>query len=387
MDEKNIQNLNPAGLYIHIPYCKRKCSYCCFHFSTNLSTRKELVQALLKEIKTRSVELAKFQINTLYLGGGTPSLFEEDELDSIFSAIKSHYHLNSAAEISIETNPDDITPDYTNQLLNLGINRISIGVQSFFDEDLKWMNRAHTAKQSTMAIEIVKRAGFENISIDLMYGLPGLTQKRWQDNLLKLQKFEIPHFSAYSLTLEERTSLHHLVQNKKILIPEDDETICQMGHLLDFCEVNNYEAYEISNFCKNGFRSKHNSSYWEGIPYLGFGPSAHSYIDSKRSWNVSNNNEYIKALETDAPYSSFEKLSTTEHYNEYIMLQLRRIEGLDLNYIAIHFPDFLSTVESVLQKQIALKNIHQVNARYCLTRQGKTLADFVSSELFILNKT
>lgn len=385
MDAPTSQYLNPAGLYIHIPYCKRKCSYCCFHFSTNLTTRKELVQALLKEIKIRSSELKSHTIHTLYFGGGTPSLLTEIELYEILSTIKDHYRLFPEAEISIETNPDDLTISYSMSLLNLGFNRISIGIQSFFEEDLKWMNRAHTAKQSRDAIEIVKNIGFKNFSIDLMYGLPSTNHDRWKDNLDGLLQFNIPHFSAYSLTLEERTSLHHLVNEKKILIPPDEETVQQMDYLLDFCEINNYEAYEISNFSKLGFRSKHNSSYWEGIPYLGFGPSAHSYMHPFRSWNISNNNAYINALANDKSVSMQEKLSAHELYNEYIMLQLRRIEGLDLEYIASHFPEFLTTTEHELQKQLKLKNIQLLNGRYQLTRYGKTIADAISADLFVVN--
>lgn len=385
MDETNKLYLNPAGLYIHIPYCKRKCSYCCFHFSTNLSTRNELVQALLKEIKIRASELTSYTIHTLYFGGGTPSLFTETELFEILDTIKSHYQLLPEAEISIETNPDDLTSVYSKNLLNLGFNRISIGIQSFFEEDLKWMNRAHTAMQSREAIENVKNTGFKNLSIDLMYGLPSTNQNNWKFNLNELLQYNIPHFSAYSLTLEERTTLHHLVNKKKILIPPDEETIRQMEYLLDFCEINNYEAYEISNFSKLGFRSKHNSSYWEGIPYLGFGPSAHSYIHPFRSWNISNNNAYINAIAHDKIFSMQEKLNDFDLYNEYIMLQLRRFEGLDLEYIASHFPQFLTIAKTELQKQIQLENVQFLNGRYQLTRQGKTIADSVSADLFVVN--
>lgn len=384
MDVTKKPYLNPAGLYIHIPYCKRKCSYCCFHFSTNLTTRNELVQALLKEIKIRASELSNHTINTLYFGGGTPSLFTESELYEILNTINENYQLLPEAEISIEANPEDITSAYSTSLLNLGFNRISIGIQSFFDEDLKWMNRSHTSEQSRDTIEIVKNAGFKNLSIDLMYGLPSTDQNSWKDNLNELINYNIPHFSAYSLTLEERTSLLHLVKEKKLVIPPDEETIRQMNYLLDFCELNQYEAYEISNFSKSGFRSKHNSSYWEGISYLGFGPSAHSYIHPHRSWNVSNNNAYIKALAHDESFSLQEKLNVNELYNEYIMLQLRRIEGLDLEYIANHFPEFLTYAESALQKQLKLKNIQFLNGRYQLTRQGKTIADSVSSDLFVV---
>lgn len=214
MGETNRPYLNPAGLYIHIPFCKRKCSYCCFHFSTNLSTRNELVQALLKEIKIRASDLPNQTIHTLYFGGGTPSLFTETELYEILHTIKGNYQLLPEVEISIEANPDDITNAYSTSLLNLGFNRMSIGIQSFFEEDLKWMNRSHTANQSRDAIETVINAGFINLSIDLMYGLPSTDQNRWKDNLNELIKYNIPHFSAYSLTLEERTSLHHLVNEK-----------------------------------------------------------------------------------------------------------------------------------------------------------------------------
>lgn len=385
MDEINSLSLNPAGLYIHIPYCKRKCSYCCFHFSTNLSTRDELVKALLKEIIIRASELSNYTIHTVYFGGGTPSLFTESELYEILNTIKKHYHILAEAEISIETNPDDLTSFYTTCLLNLGFNRISIGIQSFFEEDLKWMNRAHTAKQSRDAIEIVINTGFKNFSIDLMYGLPSINHKRWEQNLNELLLYNIPHFSAYSLTLEERTTLLHLVNNNKILIPPDEETVWQMDYLLNFCEINNYEAYEISNFSKLGYRSKHNSSYWEGIPYLGFGPSAHSYIHPFRSWNISNNIAYINAIVNEKTFSTQETLSVNDLYNEYIMLQLRRLEGLDLKFIADNFPEFFPYAKTELHKHLKLKNVQLIKGRYQLTRQGKTIADAVSADLFVVN--
>jgi oxygen-independent coproporphyrinogen-3 oxidase len=378
------ENMKPAGLYIHIPYCKRKCSYCNFYFSTNLSTKGGLLQALTKEIEMRAEEASPLAIQTIYLGGGTPSLMNVVELASLFNVIKSKYQIDPEAEITLEANPDDLTRDYLNQLTDLGINRLSIGVQSFFDADLSWMNRAHVAKQSHESIELTIKSNIKNFSIDLIYGLPGSNPDSWIKNLNIIRDYEVPHLSCYALTIEERTALSHRVKEKSLIIPEDSNTIEQMDALLDFCESNQYEAYEISNFAKEGFRSKHNSSYWKGIPYFGFGPAAHSYNNGIRRWNIANNALYIQTIEQNLPYYETETLSLKNQCNEYLMLQLRRIEGIDESYLLNQYEDYFPEIKSALQKQIDMGNIQIQNSNFILTRQGKHIADEVSAGLFVV---
>ncbi|MBK9727718.1 MAG: radical SAM family heme chaperone HemW [Saprospiraceae bacterium] len=373
----------PAGLYIHIPYCKRKCSYCNFHFSTNLRTKNLLFNALIFEIETRSAEGDSFIIQSIYFGGGTPSLLNESELNKLLNTIRTNYKLTKNPEITLEANPDDLNPGYLDQLLQLGINRLSIGVQSFHEPDLRWMNRAHNVKQSHDAIEFTIQAGFSNFSIDLMYGLPGQNYQSWLKNLEYVLGYQAPHFSAYALTLEEKTDLYKKVQLNTIQLPEEFSNLTQMDCLLDFCDAHSYEAYEISNFSKKSFRAKHNSAYWEGVPYFGFGPAAHSYLGDIRRWNIANNNLYIQAIENNLIYFETEVLSKKNHCNEYLMLQLRRIEGLDLVYIEHHFGEFFSYIKSQVLKQIEIGNMTIINEKYCLTRKGKYIADQISVNLFV----
>lgn len=378
------ETMKPAGLYIHIPYCKRKCTYCNFHFSTNLSTKHSLLNALIKEIELRAEEASPFLIQSIYLGGGTPSLLKESELIKLFQTIQSNYKFDTNPEITLEANPDDINDEYMNHLNLVGINRLSIGVQSFFDKDLSWMNRAHNAHQSFESIEMVIKAGFKNFSIDLMYGLPDINLDTWTSNLNNVLVYDIPHISCYALTIEERTALSEQVKQNKIIVPEDSYTLDQMDVLLDFCEVNNYEPYEISNFAKSGFRSKHNSAYWDGIPYFGFGPAAHSYINDIRRWNVANNSLYIQAIENKLPYFETEILSRKDKCNEYLMLQLRRIEGLSVRYLEKYFEEFSSTIKLQMDIQMERGNINFYNGKYVLSRKGRYIADEISSSLFVL---
>lgn len=374
-----------AGLYIHIPYCKRKCSYCNFHFSTNLNTIDLLLEALITEITQRSQENKNYKIQSLYFGGGTPSILNLRQLEGIFNALNSNYSFLPNAEISIECNPDDIDQELLQTLKSFGVNRISLGVQSFDPEDLEWMNRSHSSLQSATAIEAIKNSGFDNFSIDLMYGLPNSSQTKWEYNLNHIIKYDCPHFSAYALSIEERTALMHQYRHKLISPADDLSSLDQMNTLLDFCEAHGYEDYEISNFAKPGFHSRHNSSYWSGINYLGFGPSAHSYSDQIRRWNVANNNLYIKCIKENLPYFDSEELSTKDRYNEYIMLNLRKKEGISLTGLEQLFPqfaeDFYQQIVGLLEKD----EVIMANRQIRLTRSGKAQADRISSELFQLS--
>ncbi|MBK9107222.1 MAG: radical SAM family heme chaperone HemW [Saprospiraceae bacterium] len=382
----NIANKLSAGIYIHIPYCKRKCTYCNFHFSTNLKTLEEMNKAICDEIEIRKVEAKSYSIQSIYLGGGTPSLLSGSALEKIMATIYDHYHVKSDCEITLEANPDDIDPLKLNTWLQLGINRLSIGIQSFHEEDLGWMNRSHTAEQAKACLIEVKSAGYQNFTIDLMYGLPASSKEKLQFNLDQLLTFQVPHFSAYALTPEERTALIHLYKTGNLKPPEDIHTVKQMYQILDFCEGTAYEAYEISNFAKPGFRSRHNSSYWKGLPYLGFGPSAHSYDGVIRRWNIANNNLYIQNISIEQAYSEREVLSDVDHFNEYILLNLRRVEGLNLKHIQLTFAPFYAQFLKDIQVQLDRKDILFDGTSYILSRQGRTQADRISAEMFAVKQ-
>lgn len=374
-----------AGLYIHIPYCKRKCSYCNFHFSTNLNTIDLLLEALVSEITQRSNENKDYKIQSIYFGGGTPSILNSRQLELLFTALNSNYSLIQDCEISIECNPDDIDLQLLNNLKSFGVNRISLGVQSFDQEDLEWMNRSHSALQSAKAIESIKNSGFDNFSIDLMYGLPNSSVDKWKYNLNSIIQYDCPHFSAYALTIEERTTLIHKYRNKQIFPADDISSLEQMNILLDFCESNNYEDYEISNFAKQGYRSRHNSAYWNGIPYLGFGPSAHSYSEHSRRWNIANNNLYIKCIKENIAYFDFEELSVKDRYNEYIMLNLRKKEGIPIQKLEQLYPQFMEEFNQHIVRLADMGEVIIENSHIRLTRSGKAQADRISSELFRLS--
>ncbi|MBK8954893.1 MAG: radical SAM family heme chaperone HemW [Saprospiraceae bacterium] len=383
-NDLNISNKKFAGIYIHIPYCKRKCSYCNFHFSTNLTTMDALMQALLKEISARAPEALEYGIQSMYLGGGTPSLLSPNIFEKLFETILKYYHLSEDCEITLEANPDDIHTDLLRDWKTCGINRLSIGIQSFHQEDLNWMNRTHTVKQALESLNQVNAANYSNFTLDLMYGLPGSNSEKLKFNLEQIQKSGTPHFSAYALTLEERTALVHLYK-KDILQPvEDINTIEQMYQILDFCEASGFEAYEISNFAKPGYRSRHNSSYWQGLPYFGFGPSAHSFDGLCRRWNISNNNAYIQNIQQENSYFESEVLSDTDKYNEYILLNLRKKEGVDFHQIEMKFPQFAERFLKEIKRHLGNGEIHVSANSYILTRKGKSQADRISSELFQL---
>jgi len=345
-----------AGLYIHIPFCKQKCNYCDFHFSVSLKNKAELIEALKKELILRKDEVQE-SVETIYFGGGTPSIFMYDELAGIFEVIQANYSINPKAEITLEANPDDLSLKYLKEIKNLNFNRLSIGVQSFFDADLQFMNRAHTAKEAVFAIENAKELGFQNLTIDLIYGVPNMSLDRWKQNLELFSSLDIPHLSSYALTVEAKTVLAYAIKKKKIKPLDDELAKIHFEFLVDFMKEHSYIQYELSNFAKKGSESKHNTSYWQGKKYLGFGPSAHSFNTTSRSWNVANNSKYIKSLRAGELPSEIEELSKSMQYNEYIMTGLRTIWGVDTNKIKIDFGDqylsyFNSRNKKYLEKQI-----------------------------------
>jgi oxygen-independent coproporphyrinogen III oxidase len=327
-----------AGIYIHIPYCKVACHYCNFHFSTNVAHLNDFVKALFHEISLQKNFLGNEIVETIYFGGGTPSVLEEKHFTAVLNELFRHFSIADNTELTIEANPDDITAEKLNAWKNAGINRLSIGIQSFFDDDLKWMNRSHNASQAFKTIELSQVAGIENINIDLIYGLPGLTNNRWLENLEIFSGMNIPHLSAYSLTVEPETALEKMIQKGKKQIPDDNAASNHFSLLMDFTGLKNYEHYEISNFSLPGHYSKHNTSYWFGKKYLGLGPSAHSYNGISRQWNISNNIKYIRSLvEENKLVFEQEVLTEQNLFNEFLMTRLRTMWGIDMKQLESDF--------------------------------------------------
>lgn len=372
-----------AGIYIHIPFCKKACHYCDFHFSTSFKYKKEILQALRQEIKLQKDYLEGEVIETVYFGGGTPSVLETSEINALLEAIYTSFSVKADAEITLEANPDDLNPQKILALKQTPINRFSIGVQSFFEEDLLWMNRAHNAVEAFTSIKTVQDAGFSNITIDLIYGYPLLTDTKWQYNLEQLFQLQIPHLSAYSMTVEPQTALASFIRKKKQPEMNEEQSAVQFEFLMNETEKHGFEHYEISNFCLPGWHSRHNSNYWEGIKYLGIGPSAHSFNGITRQWNVANNQQYLKLLDINSIPFTIEVLSTENRVNEYIMTALRTSKGLDLNYA-----NQLNTKasEEILKEAapfISKNWLIQTNQLLTLSRAGKLYADYIAAELFL----
>ena len=373
-----------AGIYIHIPFCRQACHYCNFHFSTNQSQKAILLKSLVKEIELTQLPGDNEIINTIYFGGGTPSLLSDVELESILDSVHQKFRVDPSAEITLEANPDDVTPAILQSWLSNGINRLSLGIQSFNEAELRWMNRAHNAAQSLQSIDDILSAGFTNFSVDLIYGSPLLTNDEFEKNIHIIFEKNIPHISCYALTVEEKTALHHLIEKKKYSPVDEARQAAQFELLLQLTEQAGYEQYEISNFAKPGYRSKHNSSYWQGRRYYGFGPSAHSFngIDT-RSWNIANNALYIQSLEQNTIPSEEEILTATQQLNEYIMISLRTMEGIDLNVLADRFgKDKVDAINKAAETFAREELLIYQDGRMLLTKKGKFLADGIAAELF-----
>jgi oxygen-independent coproporphyrinogen III oxidase len=366
-----------AGIYLHIPFCKQACHYCNFHFVTSFRYKNELLEALLKEASLRKPYLADEIVDTIYFGGGTPSLLEIGDCRLQIENLRKNFEVSEDAEITLEVNPDDISDEKLQGWRECGINRLSIGIQSFFDEDLQWMNRAHNASQAARSLESVVRF-FKNTSIDLIYGTPYLTNERWKQNLETAASFGIPHLSCYALTVEEKTPLHKMIRELKSLAIDPDKQSEQFLFLMDWAEKNGYEHYEISNFSKPGWRSRHNSSYWSGKNYLGLGPSAHSYNGESRQWNVANNARYIETINKGIIPAEQELLSETQKANEYIMTSIRTMEGINLEKIT-SVPEILERAAKYIKAGL-IKEDHD---HLILTNEGKLLADGIAANLFI----
>ncbi len=372
-----------SGIYIHIPFCKQKCIYCNFYSVGGINLKDDFIRTLLKEIDLKQNYLKCNNINTIYFGGGTPSLLSCDEINIIIEKIEQYFSVSNNAEITLEANPDDLTKEYLKELFLTKINRLSIGVQSFNDNALIYLNRRHNSQRAIKAIEDARNVGFTNFSIDLIYGIPNQNDFEWVKNLDKANELVIPHLSCYALTVEEQTPLFQKISKYKIASPNDEDSMRQFDILMDFAENNNYLQYEISNFCKDNKLSKHNSSYWQGTPYIGVGPSAHSYNGTKREWNISNVKQYIEAIENNLQFSEYEILTTDDCYNEYIMTGLRTHIGCSFDEIKNLFGEKYKNYakKQLLKTESNLFSLE--NQIFTLTKIGKHFADGIASKLFI----
>ncbi|WP_242131378.1 radical SAM family heme chaperone HemW [Aestuariivivens marinum] len=396
-----------SGIYIHIPFCKQACYYCDFHFSTSLKKKEELILALVKELELRKEELQE-PVETIYFGGGTPSLLTIEELQFLINEVYKNYTISENPEITLEANPDDLienplspraesrgltSKSIFKEYKTLGINRLSIGIQSFFEDDLKNMNRAHNAAEAKRCLEEATKY-FNNITIDLIYGIPNMDLEKWDKNLEQAFNFGINHISSYALTVEPKTALDSFI--KKGIYPPLDENLAlqHFNHLVERTTQEGFVHYEISNFAKPNYFSKHNTSYWQGKPYLGIGPSAHSFNGNERSWNVSNNTKYIQAIQKGALPCTVEKLTKVDHFNEYVMTGLRTIWGISLEKIETHFgSDYLQHLKVSAKKYIdegllviSTEHGDKKSYKYTLktTLKGKFLVDGIASELFMI---
>lgn len=375
-----------SGIYLHIPFCKQACHYCDFHFSTSLKKKEALVAMMAREMALRNHWMGdQTVIETIYFGGGTPSLLTIPELLFLIETIYQHFKVVDQPEITLEANPDDLTPDYLHALAQTPVNRLSIGVQSFFEADLRLMNRAHNAQEALACLQLATTL-FDNITLDLIYGIPGLTHEKWLANIQTALDLGVPHISSYALTVEPKTALHSFVQKGIIPNPDDGQAQEQFLLLMDQLEAAGFVHYELSNFGKEGYFSKNNSAYWLGKPYIGIGPAAHSFNGTQRGWNISNNTKYIQALEAHELPIELETLSLTDRYNEYVMTGLRTIWGVDLHRLETEFGPrfktyFLQQAEAHLEDHLLFIDGDIVRT----TRKGKFLSDGIASDLFLLN--
>ncbi len=374
-----------SGIYIHIPFCKQACTYCDFHFSTSLQQKESLVKSILLEMDLRHSYLQDKKIETIYFGGGTPSLLSEKETFLIMEKIYKTYSVSKDAEISFECNPDDLSDEKLKELKRLEVNRLSIGLQSFDNEELIWMNRAHNAKESEASVKRAQDRGFDNITIDLIYGSKFSNITNWKKTLDKAIALDVNHISSYNLTIEEKTKLGHDFKIKKEVAIDDEKSSEMFLEMIDRLEKNKFIHYEISNFGKEGFFSEHNSNYWKGKHYIGYGPSAHSFDGSSRQWNVSNNSLYIKQVsEKKEAYFEKEILTEKERFNEYVLTSMRTIWGIDLNYLKSNFnSDFVKSFLNQVETYIKQESVLVKGSVYTLTEKGKLLADKIASELFV----
>lgn len=371
-----------VGIYIHIPFCKQACNYCDFHFTTSFKNTDNLIEAICKEIVLKKDRINS-PISSIYLGGGTPSVLPASQLQKVFDTIEKHFSISSDAEITLEANPDDLSQEKVKALRLLPVNRFSIGTQSFYNEDLQWMNRAHNAEEAESSIKRCQDAGFENLSIDLIYGFPLLDHEKWKSNIHTVLDLQIPHISAYALTVEPKTALAAAIKKGKQTNVNDEQAADQFMILTESLAMNGFEHYEISNYAKPGCYAVHNTNYWKGVPYLGIGPSAHGFDGTQRYININNNTKYIESILQNQLPEHIEFLTEANKFNEYIMTSLRTMWGIDLKKIKT---DFGQAYAEQVRKEIQpfLKEDHVIleNDKVTLTASGKLFADGIAAELF-----
>lgn len=374
-----------SGIYIHIPFCRQACHYCDFHFSVSLKNKKEFIQALKKEIVLQKDYLGTKNISTVYFGGGTPSVLSEGGLLDIFSELSKYFSIDAGAEITLESNPDDLSKEKLKALARSPVNRLSIGIQSFSGEDLKLLNRIHSSGQAFRSVKESQDAGFKNITIDLIYGIQTLSNEQWKKNLAQAFALEVQHLSCYALTVEPQTALASFISKGRIQPVSVEKTAEQFELLMDETEKNGFVHYEISNFSKEGFISKHNSGYWQGAHYLGLGPSAHSFDGSSRQWNVKSNSAYISSLQKNVLPFEKEILSEKQRYNEYMLTSLRTMWGVEIKKVERTFPGeihsyFMRSIKKPIQENL----LECKGEQLLLTRKGKLFADKIAGDLFVV---
>ncbi|MFT5724184.1 MAG: oxygen-independent coproporphyrinogen-3 oxidase [Bacteroidia bacterium] len=374
-----------AGLYVHIPFCRKACHYCDFHFVTSLAKRTEMIDAICKEIIDRKDELKQTPVETIYFGGGTPSVLLAKELNRILDVIHQNYSVLPSIELTFEANPDDCSMNNLTMWKDAGINRLSIGVQSFNQADLDWMNRSHDSLQATQAIDNANNAGFDAINLDLIYGVPSMSTETWHNNVKTALALSIDHISAYGLTVEKGTALHHFIKTEKYPKLKDEKAAEEFEYFHNEILTKGWEQYEISNYCKPGRYARHNTNYWKQKPYLGIGPSAHSYAEGRRRWNIANNTKYIKAINEGNEYFEVETLSRQDRINEHIMLGLRTKWGIDLSETKKLFDyDLVNSNKKAIDTFINKGQMTRNNSKLCLTTTGKLFADYIASTLFVV---
>lgn len=382
-----------SGIYIHIPFCKQACHYCDFHFSTSMKKKDELIGALIIELQLRKNELQDQEVETIYFGGGTPSLLTNEELVLLIDSVYENFKVSANPEITLEANPDDLTEQRIIALSKTPINRLSIGIQSFFEDDLKSMNRAHNAEEAEKCLEFATQY-YDNITIDLIYGIPNMSLDKWQANLEKAFRFGISHISSYALTVEPKTALATFIKKGNYPPIDEDLALEHFNHLVAETEKQGFVHYEISNFGKPNYFSKHNTSYWQGKTYLGIGPSAHSFHQTQRSWNVSNNSKYIQEIQNNALPNTVEILSISDQYNEYVMTGLRTIWGVSLQKVESDFgrdykKHLLQTSQKYIEEGLLVTssdfdaNQNSIE-KLKTTQKGKFLVDGIASQLFVI---
>ncbi|NCG04022.1 MAG: radical SAM family heme chaperone HemW [Bacteroidetes bacterium] len=373
-----------SGIYLHIPFCKKACHYCNFHFSTTGDYKNEMVEAIKNELRQRKHE-ASLPVETIYFGGGTPSMLSSMAISELIATIRSQFNISTNPEITLEANPDDLTSSYLAGLKNAGVNRLSIGVQSFHDKELTLMNRAHSGKQAIQSV-VLAQEFFNNVSLDLLFGTPHTTFSDWKRNLDTALTLDVPHISSYALTLEPKTALEHFVKKGVVSLLDENDVEEQFLYLVDTLTANDYEHYELSSFGKAGYHSKNNTAYWKGKPYLGIGPSAHGFDGAQRYWNISNNAAYIKKIETGELPQTVEKLSVVDKFNEAIMIGLRASWGVSLGQMEQDLgKQYRKHLEQQAQRFIDEKLLHIEANSLKTTRKGAFLADGISADLFLID--